>query len=193
MYKYGTLILLTFLLFSCGTEKSQENVYVETEDIITVVVDTIQQSDILLSHTDSVLAFAEKEMERIKHTNQEFYDEYSTLINTNKNLIRLNNQLSKDLSQKDKDIMELDSIMSHELSTMSIENKYLKKQIEYKNVLIKGYNKTILNKDKYIGIKDKKISILNDSIVTLNDSIISINNAIYQNLKQNRVEKIFGE
>ena len=190
MFRLKSVILPLFLVVvSCGSPKVKSSYNFDqktTEN--TVTNDTLEISD-----TDTLIRFAEKQMELIisnKHHSIEEQKETKRLI---KDLIRENRKLKSDnITLSNEILFKSDTIDS--LKVVNFDTFYSlmqkNKEIESINYKVKKLNNNLLREKKLHKItKNELIS----QVKTLQDSIETIYEVFTSSIRPNKVDKIFSE
>ena len=173
------IILTSLIMMSCFTPTTKQ-----TENINDV------SDEELIERIDSLLKYADVEIENITHINEESQIEHNLLVSKIA-------QLSYELSEQKKLIIDN-------------EVKY-KDIVDSLNLIIENKEKVINQRDYIINVLDEKtkrerkecekkelnntrhIDRLDSTINVLQDSIIKMNLIIIENIKQNKLEKLMIE
>ena len=186
MFRYTYAIIFSIFLFSCGEPTSEE---------ITKEIE-ITENSYILSVTDSLLNVADSEMENIRHVSKEKEGK----------ITKLENQVKSDNVQIDGLTETLDYFtfvvdsLNNLIDDKDTEIYTLSERLKTVNFFYNRSAQDVKEKDKLLKKKylefvelRSNIDSLNDSIVKLNDSIVNIMHTINENMKPNKVEKVFKE
>lgn len=174
-YKQQLILFMSLFIMSCGEPVGINNEQNETRDIF-------------IESLDSMLVYADEELEHIRHDNDEEKKEHERMVNKINRLSYKIDEITirlKECHQENSSVIEIsDSLLkiieiqknSDKLKSNQIEK--LNKRIEYINLrhkresLICGYNEQVLI----------------DSISTLNDSISNLKTFILNNVRDKKLE-----
>jgi hypothetical protein len=185
MFKYKLILLSTILLFACGEQKEE------------VKVEENTRHNKVINHTDSLIIFANKKMNKIKKNNKKqtlFMDSLQNTIESEQYIINSLNREVKRIQSVDEDLQltkkELETALKKckekEIKLdklnkkMDLKSEKLMTEVEYyvgrEFELIKNYDYTI---DSLMLIID---SLKKDTII----NIIKTSNKKQKNKKKNK-------
>lgn len=178
MFRCTTIILL-LTLFSCGQPVGkglEENI--STED------------DYTLATTDSLLSIADDRMRYIRKHSDDINHRIEDLVEENNKYKYHIERLGIKLFQT---VDSLNEVIKEKEYTISSLNETIKN----KDLIIQLNGKSIKHKESIIDeitqSHNIEIENLTNTIILLNDSIQDIMEIINENMKPNKVEKVFGE
>lgn len=179
MFRSTTIIILLLTLFSCGQPLGKD-----------IVENTSIEDDYILSTTDSLLSVADDRMRNIRKHSDDVNERIEYLEDKNE---RYDRHIEK-LTIKIVNLMNsLDSVTNEKERVISSLNE----TIRNKDIIIQLNRKSIKHKESVINeitdVCESEIENLTSTITLLNDSIQDIMEIVNENMKPNKVEKVFGE
>ena len=174
-----TIIILLLTLFSCGQPTSED-----------VVENTLIEDDYIFSTTDSLLNIADDRMRNIRKHSDDVNERIKYLEDKNE----LYDRHIEKLTIKIVNLMNsLDSVTNEKERVITSLNE----TIRNKDIIIQLNRKSIKHKESVINeitdVCESEIENLTSTITLLNDSIQDIMDIVNENMKPNKVEKVFGE
>jgi len=162
------ILVILLLMFSCHTPTKNPIKEANTED------------DMFLKHIDSLLVYADTEIENITHNHEENDRKYQILINEIK-------KLKKEISNRNNLIQKITSEYNSLNDSLISVNRNQKNIISQKNYVITNLEKKIYQKNlelddlntKYeneTNRLDSIISVLNNYLDFLNEGAVEISN-----------------
>jgi uncharacterized coiled-coil DUF342 family protein len=143
--------------------------------------------DIFIESLDSMLLYADEELEHIRHDNDEEKKEHERMVNRINTLSHKMDEITFKLAEcfiENSNVIELSDSLSNVIETQKSTDRLKSNQIEKLNRKIEDIN---LKHRKEILIYGYKEQVLMDSISTLNDSINNLKTFILNNVKQSKI------
>lgn len=172
-YKQTLILLISLFIISCGTPTDMNNEQNNTRDRF-------------IESLDSMLLYADEELEHIRHDNDEEKKEHERMVNRINTLSNKMDEITFKLMEcfiENSNVIELSDSLSNVIETQKSTDRLKSNQIEKLNRKIEDIN---LKHKREVLIYSYKEQILTDSISTLNDSINNLKTFILDNVKQSK-------
>lgn len=174
-YKQTLILLISLFIISCGTPTDMNNEQDNTRDRF-------------IESLDSMLLYADEELEHIRHDNDEEKKEHERMVNK---INRLSYKIDEitikfvECFQENSNILLLNDSLSSIIETQKNNDRIKNIQIEKLNKRIEDIN---LKHKREVLIYGYKEQLLMDSISTLNDSINNLKTFILDNVRDKKLE-----
>lgn len=172
-YKQTLILLISLFIISCGTPTDMNNEQNNTRDRF-------------IESLDSMLLYADEELEHIRHDNYEEKKEHERMVDRISTLSHKIDEITFKLAEcfiENSNVMALNDSLSNVIETQKSTDRLKSNQIEKLNRKIDNIN---IKHKREVLIYGYKEQVLIDSISTLNDSINNLRIFILDNVKQSK-------